>query len=82
MAKLDDYQFVLDGTYLSDLFFNHEHPNYSALYEDKDKGFSDDDLRTAVLKDAEGFTDCLPTSDIPDRPAFHAALADDFLRRL
>lgn len=82
MSKLDDYQFVINGTYLSDLFFNHDLSNYAAL-RDKEGGSTEEEIKVALLADAQDFADCLPGSQIDGpRVDFHSALVEEFLRRL
>lgn len=82
MSKLDEYQFAVNGVYLSDLFFNHDNTHYAGL-RTKEAGPTEEEVRAALLLDAADFTDCLPTSQIDGaRSDFHTALVEDFLRRL
>ncbi len=72
---------------LSDLFFNHRNDNYDALFNTKKnlktfEGPSQEDIETAILKDAEDFAKCYPeTMRFFGNPE-PIELASDFLKRL
>jgi hypothetical protein len=76
-------QIVTDSMILSDLFFNHSHPNMEALYDEKKDAVSREELEGAVALDADGFACCLLSQvDDEDRSALVAWLTEDFLERL
>jgi len=85
---LDNYQFIVSGINLSDLFFNYEHPERDKLYEQAHKGgrsgqIDDHDLDRARMLDANGFIDSLAPSMQGDaRHSFAMALIEDFNRRV
>lgn len=45
---------TLNKTQMSDLFFNHEHPEYDALFTGKDN-VPREDMEEAIKKDAKAF---------------------------
>ena len=69
-------------TNISDLFFNHAHPNLTGWFRslgDESQSFDHDGARSAILKDAQEFV-----ADYGALIGFDdaEALADDFMRRL
>lgn len=89
MSKgLDDYQFVVSGITLSDLFFNFEHPARDKVYHDahtsgRSGQVDDDELQRAMMLDANGFIDSLaPSMQGEARIDFANALIEDFNRRV
>lgn len=72
---LPDINIQMSGSQVSDLFFNHENPNYNALYNAADASPSHEEVEEAVLADAEAFVHDFSI------PIAAAVLAADFLAR-
>ena len=71
----------LSGSQLSDLFFNHEHPNIDAFYaSNMDAGASDEQytemLRAAITDDAKEFLSLIGS------PVETSVLVENYLSRL
>lgn len=67
---------MLDDVKLSDLFFNHEHPEYDRLFKEK-KPPTRDQMEDALLKDANEFSNQFPEFGKDGTWYYH-----DFFRRL
>ncbi len=67
---------VLSPVHISDLFFNYNHENLQSVM---DLDATDDDIRSALLKDAEQFAICCGRGD---DTTFITACADDYLSRV
>ena len=70
---------VMINAVVSDLFFNHTHDQYEALFGDRE--VSHEDMATAILEDAKEFVDAYGAiSEIGQYTA--QEFADDFMARL
>ena len=74
---------------LSDLFFNHRNDNYDRLFPRPEEGYGRKDdssfqqeLETAIFKDAEDFVKCYPDTMRFFGNSTAQELASDFLKRL
>lgn len=67
---------------LSDLFFNHQHPNYDTLFQEEEDTFEWDEAREAIEKDAKQFYECFGEICNQYGCEDHQKLADDFMKRV
>lgn len=69
---------TITGTELSDLFFNHEKPNYDSVNRMRDGGNEEleKDEREALLKDATAF------SEMTGKQIDPSELVEDFMERV
>lgn len=87
MSKLDTHAVTVSGAYLSDLFFNFEHPAYYRLMQEKhkaDESFTTEEAMTALIEDAQGMIMCTNANRESDdyKAELATAFAEDFLRRV
>ena len=81
MTQLPSVNIILSGSAMSDLFFNHEHPNIDAFYaSNMDAGASDEQyaemLRAAITDDAKEFLSLI------GNPVETGVLVENYLSRL
>lgn len=87
MSKLDGYVITASGAYLSDLFFNFEHPAFDRLSHERheaDESFTAEEAMTALREDAQGMIMCTDANreSVDYKADLATAFAEDFLRRL
>lgn len=68
---------IIPDVEMSDLFFNHEHPNYEEVFESAEP--SSEEWRFAIYKDANEFIKNYPTVC---QGYDHEWIGDNFLARL
>ncbi len=80
--KLSDFTVLIDGTALSDLFFNSALENYNSL-DFEDEELTDEQVDEAIRKDAIAFAAMLGEDYVYDRHnPFIDALIEDLTERL
>lgn len=79
MSPLNDYTFEISGPFLSDLFFNSEHPEYQALFANGHTPTLEQ-MFEAIQQDALTFAKRLPRGY--NLLPLADALAEDFMERL
>lgn len=67
---------------LSDLFFNHQHPNFDSLFEDDVNQISESEILNAITKDANDFYDSYVSICSEHNCDSADELVEDFLERL